>query len=172
LKEFAQWLSTTSPSIYIQNNNAWFIPTVQSIHIVGIGIILGSIFMVDLRVLGWAGTDQTLQQTTNRFAPWVTGTLVMMLITGILMVIGEPVRELITLSFWMKMSLVALGTVLTLSFQRSVQKHGAQWEERLHHRSVRWMVVVTFLIWICVILLGRLIAYDHFWGSWSPAAIQ
>ena len=31
------------------------------------------------------------------------------------------------------------------------------------------MAVVTFLIWLGIIILGRLIAYDHVWGSWSPA---
>src|SRR5215468_940426 len=91
LKEFADWLSHTSLSVLIQNHNSWMIPTIQSIHIVGIGVVLASVFMVDLRILGWAGTDQTLRQTTNRFAPWLTGALYLMLATGILMVIGEPV---------------------------------------------------------------------------------
>ena len=31
------------------------------------------------------------------------------------------------------------------------------------------MAILTFLIWVCIIFLGRLIAYDHVWGSWSPA---
>jgi hypothetical protein len=31
------------------------------------------------------------------------------------------------------------------------------------------MAVFTFLIWTCIIVLGRLIAYDHIWGSWSPS---
>ena len=31
------------------------------------------------------------------------------------------------------------------------------------------LVILTFLIWVCIIFLGRLIAYDHVWGSWSPA---
>ena len=174
MKEFAEWLSTTSMSVYMQRNNAWVIPLVQSIHIVGIGVVLGSIFMVDLRILGWAGMDQTLRQTTRRFAPWVTGALCLLLVTGIFMVIGEPVRELITLSFWMKMSLVAISTLIAFMFQMAVRKHEQpQWEERLVSRSsVKWLTVLTFLIWVCIIVLGRLIAYDHFWGSWSPAAIQ
>ena len=96
LKQFAEWLSTTSPSVFIQNHNAWVIPTIQSIHIVGIAVVMGSVFMIYLRILGWAGMDQTLRQTTNRFGPWLTGALWLLLATGILMVIGEPVRELVT----------------------------------------------------------------------------
>ena len=33
----------------------------------------------------------------------------------------------------------------------------------------KWLAILTFLIWACIIILGRLIAYDHIWGSWSPA---
>jgi hypothetical protein len=170
LKQFAEWLSTTSPSVFIQNHNSWAIPAIQSVHIVGIAIVLGSVFMIVLRLLGWAGMDQTLRQTTSRFGPWLTGSLSLMLGTGILMVIGEPVRELITFSFWLKMLLVAVVTFIAVAFQRSLRKHEPRWEEILVKRATtKWLALLTFLIWAGIIILGRLIAYDHVWGSWSPA---
>jgi hypothetical protein len=127
--------------------------------------------MIDLRILEWAGLDQTLQQTTDRFGPWLKGALYVQLITGVLMVVGEPVRELVTISFWLKMFLVAVGTVAAVVFQTTLRKHERQWEETLVKRSsIKILAVLTFLIWVCIIILGRLIAYDHVWGSWSPAA--
>ncbi|HEY2844491.1 MAG TPA: DUF6644 family protein [Bryobacteraceae bacterium] len=171
VKQFAEWLSTTSPSVFIQNHNAWVIPSIQSIHIIGIGVVLGSVFMIYLRILGWAGMDQTLRQTTSRFAPWLTGGLYLMLATGVLMVIGEPVRELVTFSFWVKMLLVAVSTLFAVGFQISLRKQERHWEETLvKRRSIQGLAILTFLIWICIIILGRLIAYDHIWGAWSPAA--
>jgi hypothetical protein len=173
LKQFADWLSTTSPSVFIQNHNSWAIPAIQSIHIVGIGLVLGSVFMIDLRILGWAGMDQTLRQTTSRFGPWLTGALCLMLATGILMVIGEPVRELVTFSFWFKMFLVAVGTLVAAIFQVTLRKHEQQWEETLVNRkSIKALAIMTFLIWASIIVLGRLIAYDQVWGSLSPVAAQ
>jgi putative copper export protein len=170
VKQFAEWLSKTSPSVFIQNHNGWVIPTIQSIHIIGIAVVLGSLFMIYLRILGWAGMDQTLRQTTSRFAPWVTYGLYLMLVTGILMVIGEPVRELVTFSFWLKMFLVAVSTVFAVAFQVSLRKHERRWEEILvKRRSIQGLAILTFLIWVCIIILGRLIAYDHIWGPWSPA---
>jgi hypothetical protein len=109
---FAEWLSTTLPSVFIQEHNAWAIPTIQSIHIVGIAMVMGSVLMIDLRILGWAGTDHTLRQTISRFGPWLTGSLWLLLAT------------------------------------------------------------LTFFIWAGIIVLGRLIAYDHVWGSWSPSLRQ
>ena len=93
MKQFALWLSTTSPSVFIQEHNVWAIPAIQSIHIVGIALVMGSVLMIDLRILGWAWADQTLRQTTNRFGPWLSASLCLLLVTGLLMVVGEPVRE-------------------------------------------------------------------------------
>jgi len=170
LNQFAQWLSQTSLSIVIQNHNGWVIPTIQSIHIAGIGVVITSVFMVDLRILGWAGTDQTLRQTTSRFGPWLTGALCVLFATGVLMVIGEPVRELLTVSFWMKMFLVGVGTLVAAVFQISLRKYEQDWEDTISSRaSIKWLAILTFLIWVAIIFLGRLIAYDHVWGSWSPA---
>ena len=170
MKQFAKWLSTTFLSVFIQRHNSWVIPTIQTIHIVGIGVVLGSVFMIDLRVLGWAGMDQTLRQTTTRFGPWLTAALYVQLATGVLMVIGEPVRELVTFSFWLKMIFVAVGTLIAAIFQIRLRKREQKWEEILvNRRSIKFLAVLTFLIWVCIIILGRLIAYDHVWGSWSPA---
>ena len=170
MKEFAEWLSTTAPSVFIQTNNGWVVPGLQSIHIVGIALILGAIFMIDLRILGLAGRDQTLSETTSRFGPWLTGALCLLLATGILQVIGEPVRELVSFSFWLKMALVAISTVIVVAFQKSLRKRREEWEQVLVNRGgIKALTVFTFLIWAFIIILGRLIAYDHVWGSWSPA---
>ena len=170
MHQFALWLASTPPSVFIQEHNAWAIPAIQSVHIVGIALVMGSVLMIDLRLLGLAWTDQTLRQTTSRFGPWLTGSLWLLLVTGLLMVVGEPVRELVTFSFWLKMALVAIGTVVAAAFQRALRRDERRWEDAASRGgSIRTLAVVTFLVWIGVIFLGRLIAYDHVWGSWSPA---
>ncbi len=169
MNHFAEWLSQTSLSLIVQSHE-WVIPTVQSLHIVAIAGALGSVFMIDLRVLGWAWRDQTLTQSTARFGPWLSWALCVQLVTGAGMVVGEPARELLALSFWLKMGLVALGTVIALVFQRSLRRHESHWETALVNQPrIKALAVVTLLIWACVVVLGRLIAYDYVWGSWSKA---
>ena len=151
MQRFAEWLGQTGPSLAVQTN-AWVIPTVQSLHIVAIGVVVGSVLMIALRVLGYAGHDQTLAQTTGRFGPWVSWGLVVLLVTGAVMVVGEPVRELLAFSFWLKMALVLLAAGATFTLRR---------------RGGRVLAGMTLLIWASVVVLGRLIAYDYVWGSWS-----
>ena len=153
MNDFAVWLSTTLPSVFIQNHEVWMIPVIQSLHIIGIGIAVGSALMMTLRVLGWVGMDQTVLAIQCRFGPWLTGALCLLLASGGLLIVAEPVRELVTLSFWLKMVFVAVLTALAAAFQV----------------SVRLTALLIFLVLGCIILLGRLIAYDHIWGHLSPA---
>ena len=164
--QFAQWLAETSLSLAIKTHE-WIIPAIQSIHIVAIGVVLASVFMIDLRVLGWAGRDQSLLETVDRFFPWLTGALCVLLATGVVLIIGEPARELLAFSFWFKMFLVAVGTLTAAIFQIALRKNEPYWEKSLQRWRMKSLAIVTFLIWVGIVILGRLIAYDNVWGSWS-----
>jgi hypothetical protein len=170
LNHFAEWLSATFPSVFMQTHEAWVLPVIQSLHIIGIGTAVGSALMITLRLLGWVGTDQSLLETQERFGPWLTGALLLLLASGGLLIVAEPVRELITLSFWLKMACVATMVVIVTAFQASVRKDDQHWEHTLVRRpAVRLAALLTFVLWGCIIILGRLIAYDHIWGHLSPA---
>jgi hypothetical protein len=169
LLSLIEWLSQTPLSLAIQTHD-WVVPTIQSIHIVAIGVVVASVFMIDLRVLGWAGRDQTLVETVDRFGPWLSWALLVLLVTGALMVVGEPARELLSFSFWLKMSLVAIGTLIAALFQIALRRNQQRWEESLvTRRATKSLAIFTLLIWAGIIVLGRLIAYDHIWGAWSLA---
>lgn len=170
MNNFAEWLSATFPSMYLQTHEAWALPVIQSLHIIGIGTAVGSALMITLRLLGWVGTDQSLLDTQRRFGPWLIGALYLLLASGSLLVVAEPIRELITFSFWLKMACVATLTIIVVTFQKSVAKDGQRWEQSLIRRpAVRAAALLTFVLWGCIIILGRLIAYDHIWGHLSPA---
>ena len=147
------------------------IPFIQSLHITGIGIAVGSALMITLRLLGWIGMDQSLPECQERYGRWLVGALYLLLASGAALIIAEPVRELITFSFWLKMACVAAMVLIFASLQASVRKHGQRWEQSFAKRPmVRWAAMLTLVMWGCIIILGRLIAYDHIWGHLSPAA--
>jgi hypothetical protein len=166
MKAFADWLSTTAPSVYIQMHEVWMIPAIQSVHIVGIGLVVGSILMTVLKVLGLAGADQTLEQTQRRYGPWTAGALWLLLATGLLMVVGEPVRELVTISFWVKMALVAAIAITAIAFGRAVRRDAG---ETSAGGGLKLAAILTLVALALIIMLGRFIAYDHIWGPLSPA---
>src|SRR5205823_12112015 len=108
--------------------------------------------------LGWAGSDQSLIEVTDRFGPWLSGALLMLLATGIVMVVGEPARELLAFSFWLKMSLIATGTAVVAAFRITLRKNGHYWENPSGRWGMKSLALLTLLIWLGVVILGRLIA--------------
>ena len=170
MHDFAEWLSITALSMFVRTHQAWAIPTIQSIHILAIGVVVGSVFLMSLRIFGLAGMDQTVRQINRRFSPWLTWALWVLAATGVLLIFGEPARELLAFSFWLKMTLLAAVIAIAASFVITVKKHEAVWDEQLAKRtSVRVTAAVTLVGWFCIILLGRLIAYDYVWGALSAA---
>lgn len=172
LLEFATWLQGTSFSLFIQTHG-WIVPTLQSIHIIMIGVVFVSILMVSLRILGRVRADDPLHAVWGRFAPFFWTGVVLMVVTGVLLTISEPVRELMTLSFRLKMLLLAVAITSAIVFGRRVRAGAVLERAGAAPGSMRAGAVVTVIVWLAIIFLGRAIAYDDVvWGSWSPAVLQ
>lgn len=166
--EFAEWLGATPLSVGIQSR-LWLTPLLQSIHILMIGVVFVSILVVALRVMGRIRTDEPLAETWHRFAPWFWSSLGVMAGTGLVLTIGEPVRQVSALSFWLKMSLLAIGVASALYFGRTVMAAAGR-EEAPTTPAARIVAVATILLWATIIFLGRWIAYDvEIWESWHLA---
>lgn len=169
--EFANWLQATPVSVAIQSAG-WVVPTLQSVHILAIGVVFVSVLMIALRVLGRARADQPLAEVWGRFAPFLWVGLAVMAATGLILVLSEPVRELMTLSFRLKMLLLAIGVTSAILFGRSVRAAALAGGPRELPMRTRLAAVATVLLWLAVMFLGRAIAYDDLvWGDWSPAVL-
>ncbi len=168
--ELAERLQSTALSITIQSVK-WIIPLLQSIHILVIGVVFVSILMIALRVLGRVRMDQSFAEVWLRFAPWMWGGLVVMLLTGLILVIGEPVREFTSLSFWLKMALLLIAVVSVVVFSRLLKSSASAVPDAGFSGAARSGAVGIMVLWIAIIFLGRAIAYDvEVWGSWSLSA--
>jgi hypothetical protein len=168
--EFAEWLSTTRLSVALQLTE-WSIPVLQSIHILMIGIVFVSILVVAMRVLGRMRMDEPLADVVARFAPWQWGGLAVMLLTGALLLIAEPVRQVTTLSFWLKMALIVVGAVAAAIFNRSVRGSSSASEAvAAPLGATKTLAGATIVLWLAIIFLGRAIGYDYeIWGDLSLA---
>jgi len=163
--EFAEWLGTTPFSVAIQST-LWLTPLLQSIHILMIGVVFTIVLVIALRVLGRMRADEPLAEIEARFAPWFWSALAVMLVTGIVLAIGEPVRETHALSFWIKMTLIVIGAVGSVIFSRAVRAASGRGGDVYSGRA-RAIAVGAVGMWLFIIFLGRAIAYDvEVWGSW------
>lgn len=159
LGAFCEWLANTQFSQTLQNVS-WIIPAVQSVHIVCIAIVMGSVFLIDLRLLGVAGHSQSVSSLTKRLLPWVWCALVVLLITGSLLAIAEPVRSLMNPAFQAKMLMVLTVGFLTFYFQDVIRGDEAFWEMTPARRATaKLTALVSLLLWVGIVFAGRWIAY-------------
>jgi hypothetical protein len=159
IQHFVSWLAETPMSTLIQNVG-WIIPTVQTTHIICVAIVMSSMAMIDLRLMGLTGRSQSLSDMVTRFMPWVWGALVWLLISGAILIIGEPARSLMNPAFILKMTMLICVVVVTLTFQGSVTKNTAFWEMSPPRRTAaKLMALVSLLLLVAIVFAGRWIAY-------------
>lgn len=159
LQHFAHWLSSTPISTFIQNV-LWIIPAVQTVHILAIAVVLSSVAMIDLRIFGLAGRRATLAETADRYAPWIWWGLLVLAVTGVTLVTGEPVRSLTNPAFQLKMAMLALAVAVTIAFQLSVRRNAGVWDISPRVAGpIRAAALATLLLWFAIAVAGRWIAY-------------
>jgi uncharacterized membrane protein SirB2 len=165
--DFAAWLQTTGLSVKIQSIT-WLIPVLQSIHIVMIGVVFVSSLMITLRVVGSVRADEPFAAVWSRFAPWMWSGLVVMALTGLVLIVGEPIREFSALSFWLKMTLLAISITSIVIFGRTLRPEVRASATASFSMARKAAAVATVVLWVAIIFLGRAIAYDTaVWGSLS-----
>lgn len=157
LVPFAEWLSATPISQLIQNVS-WIIPAVQSVHILAIAMVMASALVISLRVLGLIMADLPLVAVTRRFQPWIWVSLIILLLSGAILIIGEPGRSITNSIFQLKMLLLLIVIICTLLLQRPLRKDEAYWDSSRRTTS-RAIAVFSVAVWSCIIFAGRWIAY-------------
>jgi len=154
----SKWLSATTLSDGIRTV-AWIIPALQSIHILGVAVLFSSAILVDLRVLRVLQRDAPLADVAQRFLPWIWPVLLVLLLSGSLLIIGEPRRTLLNTTFYLKMTLLVVAIALTAGLQRFAT---TRWESsRGLQVASRAAAVVSILVWCGILFAGRWIAYTQ-----------
>jgi hypothetical protein len=92
VQAFCEWLAATALSTEIQSVG-WIVPALQTIHILSIAIVMSAAAMVDLHVLGILSQSLPLAAVARRFLPWIWWTLIVLLLSGSALIIGEPGRS-------------------------------------------------------------------------------
>ena len=141
-------------------NVLWVVPVSQSTHIVALSVLFASAMLINLRLLGVGARGRPVSQLAELLVPWMWRALVVLLLTGALQTLIEPVRQFITPIFWGKMALIVVLALLTRWVARTLRDHAAQWDDAATRPAVaRVFAVVSTLGWVTVIAFGRFIGY-------------
>lgn len=153
LVELALWIGTTQANAWLVNH-FWAIPIIQVFHISALSAATGAILMTNLRLFNSAGAGVSFADTHRRYAPWIWWSLVVLVVSGLLMIIAEPVRELVNPIFWIKMVLAVVLGVSIVTYLKTVARNDAGVAP-----SGKGIAILIVVVWIAMIFCGRWIAY-------------
>lgn len=160
LSDVSKWLAATSLSHEIQTAG-WIIPALQTIHILCVAALFSAAVLVDLRIWRLVLRDLPLRDVGRRFLPLIWPVVLILLLTGGLLIIGEPRRSLLNTTFYIKMALLALALVLTGLLQWSLAAPGFWDRDNARRITARLAATASLLAWCGIIFAGRFIAYTQ-----------
>lgn len=143
-------------AVYCLSQIKGFPPIIQAVHLLAISAIMGSIVLVDLRILGLALTGQRVADLTRRLMPWTWWALPFLFVSGIFFVLARPQRYAVNPVFAVKFVLLALAIVVTLAIHTIARRNPSYWDAGPVGKLV---AAVSLLLWVGVVFAGRWIAY-------------
>lgn len=152
LTEFLRWL-VNSPWSHAMNAAEWVFPTVQSFHFAGFAISIGTIAIVDFRILGWGRSRFTPAELARDLMWWTSAGIAIMLITGFLMFSTDAVGYHNNPAFEFKMVCLTLAILFHYTLHR--QAVGAATPGVV----AKLAAVASLVLWTTVVASGRMIAF-------------
>jgi len=152
LQAFFHWL-INSPFSHAMNKGEWVFPAVQSLHFIGFAMSIGTIAMVDYRLLGFGKGHADTAELARGLAKWTGAGIAVMLITGPLMFSTDAVGYPNNPAFQFKMACLAVALLFHFTVHRWAVRPGA---------AVvfgKIAAVISLVLWSAVVAGGRMIAF-------------
>ena len=146
--------------LYLLGNVPGLPPIVQTFHIAGICIVVGSIVMINLRFLGIAVPSQNITEMIDRLMPWMWWALLVNVLSGLVFVIARPLRYFYNPVFPYKLALLIPAVILAFLVYRLHRSEQNYWESSSSRlRYGQFIATVSLALWVGVIISGLWIAY-------------
>ena len=156
MMEFLTSLEASSFSTWLRESpSIWAYPAVLTLHTVGLGVLVGANWMVDLRVLGFARAVP-LAVLSRAFPIMWTG-FWLNAATGVLLFAADPTTKGTTAVFMWKLAIIAVGVAMMIALKRQLYGRGVEMDAA--RTGVKAMAAVSIVLWIAAIATGRWMAY-------------
>ena len=137
----------------------WLYPSIEILHILGFVTLVGSIAMLDLRLLGLS-REIPVRRLARHVLPWTLGALLVIVPTGLLMFMAHAADFVGNRAFILKLILISVAGCNAAAFHMGAYRTVAQWDTGVAAPPAAMLhAAASLLIWIGVISCGRLLAY-------------
>ena len=147
------------PLARAMRESLWLFPAVETAHIIGFSVLVGTVVAFDLRVLGLS-RSLSVRALSSHLLPWSAASLVVIVPTGLLLFLTQPMEMLASGTFRLKMGLLLLAGINAIAFRTGPYQSVSAWDTgSTAPLLARASVAASLLLWVGVIACGRFLAY-------------
>ena len=155
----AQWLENTPLAVAIAEG-AYPFPLLETAHVLGLGTVVGTIAIVDLRLLDLASRSRPVRDLVAETLPYTWAGFGLALVTGALMFISKATEYIANVPFRIKLCVLALAGLNMVAFHFLTYRSVDRWNHGIATpRAARIAGASSLLLWVAVVFLGRWIAF-------------
>jgi hypothetical protein len=159
IDQFCQWLYATPLAATVRANELLF-PWFESVHVLAITLVLGSIAVIDLRLLGIASRSRPVTQLIREVLPVTWTAFGIAALTGSVLFTSNAVEYAHNFPFRMKMLLMLLAGINMLVFHFVTYKGVGQWDAAGRTPpAARFAGGFSIAVWLAVVAFGRWVGF-------------
>ena len=133
----------------------WVYPTIITFHTVGLAFLVGILFMIDLRVLGFA--KETPIQPLKKYIPIAMTGFLVNLTTGLMLFMADAVRFVSNWMFLSKIGLITVGVIIALRLNNAIFADGFPSGDVPQKQKI--LALISIIVWLAAMTAGRMTAY-------------
>jgi hypothetical protein len=137
----------------------WLFPIVETLHVMALTIVFGSIAMVDLRLLGLASRDSLVSRLSREVLPWTWTAWCSAAVFGTLMFMAKATTYAGNLQFRLKFVCMGLAAVNMLIFHLGAYRQVASWDSGMTPLSAKAAGAASLSLWMGVVFFGRWVGF-------------
>jgi len=141
--------------------STWLFPTIESIHVLALVLVVGSIMVVDLRLLNVASRQRSVKELTEDVLPWTWAAFGAAAITGTLLFSSSAIRYSGIWQFEAKMCMLVLAAINMGVFHLGAFRSVTHWDQPNVRPPVAARLAggISLAIWVSIVALGRWIGF-------------
>jgi hypothetical protein len=138
----------------------WLFPIVETLHVISLAMVFGSIVMVDLRLVGATSRNSAVSRLSGEVLPYTWGAFICAIVTGTLLFISKAHVYFYNLQFQLKFLCMLLAGMNMAVFHFGTYRRVLEWDDRHPPpRAARLAGALSIALWIGVIFFGRWIGF-------------
>ena len=154
-----EWVYGTTVSVAIRESE-WLFPIIETIHVLGLSLSVGLLFVSDLRLIGLALTRRAASDLWSQLWPWMMVGFVIMFVSGALLFWSQPIKAYQSIFFRIKLLLLVCAALNAAYYHATVFRRIREWDADpippIQARLTGWL---SLALWVGVIAAGRTMAY-------------